>query len=122
MGENRKSCSDWKKIRAQIGRTGKGSIQRRITEFKSADHLDPKAKEKIVNNLADLNLEQVEDQSKTLAIFYAWAKVNAEFSLWDLNIYVFQSNDSNRPVWKAFVANTCIFTVVNAKKRSVAKM
>ena len=81
LGEKKKTCKDWKKIRALIGKTGKDSIQRRISEFKNADHIDPKAKLKIQENLAELDVEAVEDISKVLAIFYAWAKCNVEFVL-----------------------------------------
>ena len=67
-------------MRAKIAATGKGSIQYRIANFKSTD-VKIEAAEYVRKVLGKRTLEDVEENSKTLGILYAWTKLNADFVL-----------------------------------------
>lgn len=81
LGEKRANCSDWQKIKILIAKSGKESIQRRIAEFKNAQHIGKKFRTNILQELKEYDYEQVEDQSKVLAVFYKWTRCHLEFNL-----------------------------------------
>ena len=69
-------------MRAIVGRTGKDSIQTRIAAFDPTKGGDKMLKA-VAKLLHGLSLAEIEEISKTLAIFYAWAKCNSKFEDYD---------------------------------------
>merc|ERR1712004_259546 len=80
LGETKSTVKDWKKMRAKIAATGKNGIQYRISNFKSTD-VKIEAAVYVRKVLGKRTLEDVEENSKTLGILYAWTKLNADFVL-----------------------------------------
>jgi hypothetical protein len=73
LGTARRDLKDWKAIRVQLGKTGKESLRRRITNF-TTDTVTPDTVERAAKLIDGTDLKKVQSVSPVVAMFYAFAR------------------------------------------------
>ena len=77
LGHSRNELSEWKKIRAWIGKTGKVSLKRRIANFVVPNVGEFGIKESTVkfatDEISKVHLDRIQDISIGAMVFYSWA-------------------------------------------------
>ena len=73
LGTARRDLKDWKAIRVQLGKTGKESLRRRITNF-TTDTVTPDIVERAAKLIDGTDLKKVQSVSPVVAMFYAFAR------------------------------------------------
>ena len=71
LGNSKKEISNWKKIVSWIGKTGKQSLKRRISNFAPANLTDNNLKA-AKGLLSNININQIEEVNKGVSVFYGW--------------------------------------------------
>ena len=77
LGEKRKDIDTWMKIKVMIGKTGKESLKRRITEFvpSSLKQLPPVSIDYVQKYLAEPKAtEEMKKANEGTLSFFAWVK------------------------------------------------
>ncbi len=71
LGNQKKEISDWKKIVAWIGKTGKQSLKRRIGEF-APGNLNGSSVNAAKGLLSNIDINEIEETNKGVSVFYGW--------------------------------------------------
>ena len=71
LGNSKKEISNWKMIVSWIGKTGKQSLKRRISEFTPANLTENNLKA-AKGLLSDINISKIEEINKGVSVFYGW--------------------------------------------------
>jgi len=65
---------EWREVQALIGKTGKESLKRRVSEF-DVDKLQLSLASKVKDLLKNYNMTEIRDTSHGAATFYVWVRV-----------------------------------------------
>ena len=67
-------AQEWREVQTLIGKTGKESLKRRVSEF-DVDKLQLSLASRVKDLLSSYKLNEIRDTSHGVATFYVWVRI-----------------------------------------------